>query len=61
MKTAAVLIAALGCIFCAASCDSHSFESTQVLHEGMHKAHGDDHGGGHGKADDAHGQKPAKH
>jgi hypothetical protein len=60
--------AALALLFCAVSCDKHSWESTQVLHEGMHKAHGEGHGDGHGDSHgkDAHGKKaddhkPAKH
>ncbi|HEY1049015.1 MAG TPA: hypothetical protein VGE39_04645 [Prosthecobacter sp.] len=49
MKTASILLCAAAFIFASASCDSHSFEETQVLHEGMHdKAHG------HG---DAHAEK----
>ena len=63
MKITAALFAAFAMVFCAASCDKHSWESTQVLHEGMHKAHdkdhGDAHGGSHGK--DVHAEKPAKH
>lgn len=68
MKVSA--FAALALLFCAASCDKHSWESTQVLHEGMHKAHGDGHGDSHAKDDhgkgdhakpaEGHGEKAAK-
>lgn len=52
MKTALVLLAAASMILVSTSCDKHSWDSTKVLHEGMHKEHhGDDHGhaADHGK------------
>lgn len=56
MKTApAALLAAAALIFASASCDKHSWEETQVLHEGMHKDHGDEHHG-----DNHHGGEAAK-
>lgn len=69
MKITLSFAAILSLIFCSTSCDSHSWESTQVLHEGMHKAHGDAHGDAHDskhgeahdKAADSHAEKPAKH
>lgn len=53
MKTASILLCAAAFIFASASCDSHSFEETKVLHEGMHKHEGG-HDEGHG---DAHAEK----
>ncbi len=50
MKTASILFCA-AFILASVSCDSHSFEETKVLHEGMHKHDG--HGHGH----DAHAEK----
>lgn len=47
--------AALALLLCSVSCDKHSWDSTQVLHEGMHKAHGEGHGDSHG---DSHGKDP---
>ena len=64
MKTAFAVLATAGLILASTSCDKHSWEQTQVLHEGMHKAHGDTH---HGEAkaghSEAHGDKKpeAKH
>jgi len=67
MKTVPALLAVASLIFASVSCDKHSWEETQVLHEGMHKVHGEDHGDAHhgeakkddhGKAD-AHAEKPA--
>ncbi|MGV3662534.1 MAG: hypothetical protein ACO1TE_20280 [Prosthecobacter sp.] len=61
MKTASILLCAAAFIFASASCDSHSFEETKVLHEGMHKEHhGDPHGqkDAHGAED--HGHSPEK-
>jgi hypothetical protein len=57
--------AALALLLCSVSCDKHSWDSTQVLHEGMHKAHGEGHGDSHGKKAHAkpaegHGDKAAK-
>lgn len=54
MKTASTLFCAAAFIFASVSCDSHSFEETKVLHEGMHKHEGHGHGDAHG---DAHGEK----
>jgi hypothetical protein len=51
--------AALSLLLCSVSCDKHSWDSTQVLHEGMHKAHGEAHGDNHGK--DAHGKSAEGH
>lgn len=62
MKTAFTLIAAAALIFASTSCDRHSWEETEVLHEGMHKAHDAHHGDDHGK--EAHAPKAegaAKH
>jgi hypothetical protein len=53
-KTAFVLFSAAALSLFGPSCAKHSWEETQVLHEGMHKGHG-----GHGEAaHDAHA-KPA--
>jgi hypothetical protein len=64
-------IAALA--FVSAACDKHSWEETQVLHEGMHgdhhgeghggdshgdDSHGDGHGDPHAKEKEGHGEKP---
>lgn len=43
MKTAPILLCAATFIFASVSCDKHTFKETQVLHEGMHKGHGDTH------------------
>lgn len=65
MKTVSVLFAAAVFVFASTSCDKHSWESTQVLHEGMHKEHkeGDGHGDAHhGEAKkDSHGTPAAEH
>lgn len=56
MKSA-LYLAAAAIILASASCAKHSWEETQVLHEGMHQEHHDEHGkaDSHGKAD-AHGE-----
>lgn len=54
MKTASICLCAAAFIFASISCDSHSWEETKVLHEGMHKHEG--HAEEHGHAD-AHGEK----
>jgi hypothetical protein len=63
-KTAFTVLATAALLIAASSCAKHSWEETQVLHEGMHKAHGDGHGeakhDSHAKPD-AHGEKPAAH
>jgi len=43
MKTVPALFAAASLIFVSVSCDKHSWEETQVLHENMHKEHADSH------------------
>ncbi|MFM2177853.1 MAG: hypothetical protein RL015_1951 [Verrucomicrobiota bacterium] len=68
-KTAFTALATAALILAATSCGKHSWEETQVLHEGMHKAHGDGHHGeakhdSHSKPDahakpEAHAEKPA--
>lgn len=64
MKTALLLLTAAAFVAVSTSCDKHSWDSTQVLHEGMHKDHGGDHKDDHGKAEHgkeaAHGEKPAE-
>lgn len=55
-KVALTVLAAAALISFGPSCAKHSWEETQVLHEGMHKAHD----GGHGDAKhDAHGKADA--
>jgi hypothetical protein len=54
MKTALVLLAAASMILVSTSCDKHSWDSTKVLHEGMHKDH---HGDDHGQSKDHHEKK----
>lgn len=64
MKTASILLCAAAFILASVSCDKHSFEETKVLHEGMHKAHGQGHGDDHAKEaghGDAHAPEAAKH
>jgi hypothetical protein len=56
MKKASILLCAAVCIFASVSCDKHSWKETQVLHEGMHKAHGEGHGDAHAK-EAAHEEK----
>lgn len=43
MKSACALLATTSLLFLNASCDTHSFDETKVLHEGMHGAHGAGH------------------
>jgi hypothetical protein len=43
-KTALSALATAALILAATSCGRHSWEETQVLHEGMHKGHGEAHG-----------------
>ncbi|MDB6003137.1 MAG: hypothetical protein JWR15_124 [Prosthecobacter sp.] len=53
MKTASFFLCAAALVLASASCGKHSWKETQVLHEGMHKAHdGEVHGDAHaGPAD----------
>lgn len=53
MKTASFLLCAAAFVLASASCGKHTWKETQVLHEGMHKAHaGEVHGDAHaGPAD----------
>ncbi|MEN3942594.1 hypothetical protein WJU23_14940 [Prosthecobacter sp. SYSU 5D2] len=52
MKIALAFFAAAAFVLASSSCDKHSWESTQTLHEGMHKEHhGDDHAAPHGEKD----------
>ncbi len=62
MKTASILLCAAAILCVSTSCDQHSWKETQVLHEGMHKAHGEGHGDAHAK-EAPHGDKKeaAKH
>ncbi len=62
MKTAPILFCAAAFIFASVSCGKHSWKETQVLHEGMHKAHDSGHGDAHAAEAD-HGEKKdaAKH
>ncbi len=39
MKTASFFLCAAAIVLSSASCGKHSWKETQVLHEGMHKAH----------------------
>jgi hypothetical protein len=56
MKKAAFTAAIAAILILAPSCAKHSWEETQVLHEGMHKPHG------HGDAGhDAHAAPAAGH
>ncbi len=60
MKTALVLFAAASMILVSTSCDKHSWDSTKVLHEGMHKeSHGDDHSHAKEEHDNKHDHAPA--
>lgn len=49
MKTVPIFLCAAAFILASVSCDKHSFKETQVLHEGMHKAHDEGHGDSHAK------------
>jgi hypothetical protein len=62
MKTASILLCATAILCVSTSCDQHSWKETQVLHENMHKAHGEGHGDAHAK-EAPHGEKKeaAKH
>jgi hypothetical protein len=52
-KSLTILLGAAAFVFASVSCDKHSWKETQGLHEGMHKAHGSDHDGSHGKKEEA--------
>lgn len=54
MKTVPALLALATLLTASVSCDKHSWEETQVLHEGMHKE-------GHGEAKKDDHAKPAAH
>jgi hypothetical protein len=61
-KVALTVLAAAALISFGPSCAKHSWEETQVLHEGMHKAHGDAHGKADAHAPAAgHEEKKAAH
>ncbi|MFC5457140.1 hypothetical protein [Prosthecobacter fluviatilis] len=60
MKTALFLLCATALVLTSASCGKHSWEETQVLHEGMHKAHAEGHGDAHAKPAE-HGEKKEHH
>lgn len=61
MKTASILLCAAAFIFASVSCGKHTWKETQGLHEGMHKAHAEEHGDAHAKEAE-HGKKEeAKH
>ena len=51
MKTASFFLCAAAIVLASTSCGKHTWKETQGLHEGMHKAHAEEHG-------DA---KPAEH
>lgn len=51
-KPLTILLCAVAFVFASVSCDKHSWKETQGLHEGMHKAHGSDHDGSHGKKEE---------
>lgn len=58
MKKLPAFLAASALISFSASCDKHSWEETQVLHEGMHDAHhGEDAEHGEGHAEKPHGEE----
>ncbi len=62
MKIAALVLATAVMLFASVSCDTHPWEETQVLHEGMHKAHGGaGHETGHGDAHHGEAKKDAAH
>ncbi len=56
MKTASFLLCAAALVLASASCGKHTWKETQVLHEGMHKAHAEEHGDAHAKPAE-HGEK----
>ncbi|MDI1311787.1 hypothetical protein [Prosthecobacter sp.] len=48
MKTASFFLCAVALVLASTSCGKHSWQETQVLHEGMHKGHaGEVHGDAH--------------
>ncbi|MFN0076511.1 MAG: hypothetical protein ACKVY0_08555 [Prosthecobacter sp.] len=53
MKTASILLCAAAIALASTSCGKHTWKETQVLHEGMHKAHAEEHGDAHGKKAEA--------
>jgi hypothetical protein len=57
-KTAFIAFATAALVITATSCGKHSWEKTQILHEGMHKGHGDE---THGDAKHDEHAKPADH
>lgn len=64
MKTASILLCAAVIALGSASCGKHTWKETQVLHEGMHKAHGEEHGDAHAKETEhgeAHAEKKEAH
>jgi len=60
MKTVPFFLCAAALVLATASCDKHTWKETQVLHEGMHKTHGEEHGDAHAKEAD-HGEKKEHH
>lgn len=60
MKTASFLLCAAAIAFVSTSCGKHTWKETQVLHEGMHKAHGEEHGDAHAK-EAPHAEKAEEH
>ena len=62
MKNVSILLCAAVIALGSASCGKHSWKETQVLHEGMNKAHAEEHGDAHAK-EAPHGEKKeaAKH
>lgn len=62
MKTASFFLCAAAIVLASASCGKHTWKETQVLHEGMHKAHEDGRGDVHSQEDEhakaaEHGEK----
>jgi len=60
MKTASFIFCAAALVLASTSCGKHSWKETQVLHEGMHKAHAEGHGDAHAKEAE-HGEKKEHH
>lgn len=62
MKIAFAFLASAALIFSFSSCDSHPWEETKDLHEGMHAAHGNGTHAGHETTVDhakpEHAEKP---
>ncbi len=56
MKIASIILCAAAFVFASVSCDSHTFDETKGLHEGMHKDKGAGHGDAHAK-EGAHEEK----